>query len=397
MAKAKIVKVEQSSVDTIVSSLVTDLNKSFNKELGGDTAAFILNDSNVFAEVNEYISTGLDILDIAISNTKNGGVPVGRITEITGLEGSGKSLLSAYLLKSTQQKGGIAVYIDTENAISRGYIEAIGVDSSKLIYIPLNTMEDIFEAIEKMIVKVRATDKDILLTIVVDSVMGATTKIEQSADYDKDGYATQKAIIISKGMRKLTHMIGRHKICLVFTNQLRANVGAIGFGSDKWVTSGGKGLAFHSSVRLRLISEGKIKKIVNGIDNIVGIKTSCKVIKNRLGPPLKSVKFDIFYESGVDNFGSWLHTLKEFKIVNQTGAYYTLKFPLMDIIDVTGELLTTDEIKFMSKDFKSIMLRNPSLKEYVYNIVCEKYIMTYKNGDDYGIDDVEITNEDLDD
>lgn len=391
MAKEKVAK---PVINSLVTSLIEDLNKSFSKELGSP-AAYSLDDDQLYGEVTEYVSTGLDILDIAIANTANGGLPVGRISEITGLEGSGKSLLAAYLLKSTQQKDGIAVYIDTENAISRKYMTAIGVDPSKLIYMPLSTMEDIFEAIERLIIKVRSQEKNKIMTIVVDSVMGATTKIENAADYDKDGYATQKALILSKGMRKITHMIGKNRVCLVFTNQLRQNVGAIGFGADKWVTSGGKALAFTSTVRLRLISEGKIKKKQNGIDNIVGVKTNCKVIKNRLGPPMKSVKFDIYYESGVDNYGSWLTTLKDYSIVTQNAAYYTLKLPKeMEIINEEGEIVQTDIIKFMSKDFKALMQRNQGLRDYIYGIVCEKYIMTYVSGDDYGIDDVEIDEDD---
>lgn len=395
MAK-KLIKVEEPEMNNIISSLVSDLNKSFNKELGGEDASFLLDDPTLFAKVTDYVSSGLDILDIAMSNKKGGGYPSGRIVEITGLEGSGKSLLAAYALKDTQKKGGVAVYIDTENAVSVEYMVAIGIDSSKLMYVPLNHIEDVFEAIERIIVKVRMSDKKIPVTIVVDSVMATTTKIEAAAGYDKDGYATQKALILSKGLRKITRMLGSQKILLIFTNQLRANVGAIGFGAEKWVTSGGKAIAFHSTIRLRLISEGKIKKKVNGIDNVVGIKTACKVIKNRLGPPLKMVKFDIFYESGVDNYGSWLTTLKDFSLVRQSGASYTLNFPEMKIFDSDGVENTMTELKFQSKEFKGIMTRNPELKEHIYNQVCDQYIMTYKNGDDYGIDDVEIADDDDD-
>jgi recombination protein RecA len=395
MAK-RVSKVEEPEASNIVSSLVSALNKSFNKELGGEDASFLLDDPNLFAKVTDYVSSGLDILDIAMSNKKGGGYGVGRIVEITGLEGSGKSLLAAYALKDTQRQGGIGVYIDTENAVSVEYMEAIGIDSSKLMYVPLNHIEDVFEAIERIIVNVRTSDKKIPVTIVVDSVMATTTKIEAAAGYDKDGYATQKALILSKGLRKITRMIGSEKILLIFTNQLRMNVGALGFGAEKYVTSGGKAIAFHSTIRLRLISEGKIKKKVNGIDNVVGIKTACKVIKNRLGPPLKQVKFDIYYESGVDNYGSWLTTLKDYNLIRQSGAYYTLNFPEMDIVDVNGEIQSISEIKFQSKDFKGIMMRNANLKDHIYNQVCDQYIMTYKNGDDYGIDDVEIDEDDED-
>lgn len=140
---------------------------------------------------------------------------------------SGKSLLGTYALKHTQKKGGLAVYIDTESAVTREYLSAIGVDISKLMYLQLEALEDIFAAIETIIEKVRASDKKRLVTILVDSVMGATTHKEMEADYGKDGYATDKAIILSKAMRKITNMIARENICLIFTNQLRVRIGCV--------------------------------------------------------------------------------------------------------------------------------------------------------------------------
>lgn len=140
---------------------------------------------------------------------------------------SGKSLLGAYALASCQKKGGIAVYIDTESAVSREYLTAIGVDVTKLMYLQLEPLEDIFAAIESIIEKVRSSDRKRLVTILVDSVMGATTYKELDADYGKDGYATDKAIILSKAMRKITGLISKQKICLIFTNQLRTRMNAM--------------------------------------------------------------------------------------------------------------------------------------------------------------------------
>ncbi len=146
---------------------------------------------------------------------------------------SGKSLVAAHLLADTQRQGGVAVLIDTEMAVSREYLDAIGVDVSKLLYVQADSVEDVFEYIETIIEKVRTSSKDKLVTIVVDSVAAVSTKKELAADYDKDGYATDKAIIISKAMRKITNMIGREKITLVFTNQLRQKMNAMPF-ADPW-------------------------------------------------------------------------------------------------------------------------------------------------------------------
>ena len=355
--------------DDLASLLADSLNKQ-NKD--GKIAYFLTDEGgDAPTNVKDWLSTGNAMLDVAISNRPYGGLPVGRITEITGLEQSGKSLLSAHLLAETQKKGGVAVLIDTETAVSREFLEAIGVDISKLLYVSVDTVEGIFEACETIIEQVRKSDKDRLVTIVVDSVAAASTKKEMDADYDKDGYATDKAIIISKAMRKITNVIGRQKISVVFTNQLRQKLGVM-FG-DPWTTSGGKALAFHASIRIRLKNMGQIK---SG-ERIIGIKVRAQVIKNRLGPPLRSADFDIFFDRGIDNFGGWLKVMKDNKLVKQGGAWY--EYTDTD----TGEV-----IKFQSKDFIKMMGTQDELRDQIYRKICESTILQYKKE---GIDPDEIT------
>lgn len=378
MAKSKTTVVEGELQDDLANVLADNLNKKF-KSSNYKVAYFLEGDSDAPSEVSEWISTGSTMLDLAISNRPNGGLPVGRIIEITGLEASGKSLLAAHALADTQKKGGLAVYIDTENAISREFLEAIGVNLKDMLYVPLETIEDIFDAMDSIVESVRKASKSRIVTIVVDSVAGASTKQEMAADYDKDGWATSKAIILSKAMRKITNFVGRERICLIFTNQLRTRLG-VTFG-DQWTTSGGKAIAFHSSVRLRLKSVGQIKlaKSADKPEAVVGITTRAQVVKNRMGPPLRSVDYDIYFDSGIDDYGSWLTMMKNYNLVSQAGAWYT--YTNTD----TGEI-----VKFQSKDFKSKLIDDPEMKEQVYKTICEKYILNYKAGDDFGIDDIEI-------
>ena len=375
MAKSK---TKSELADSLAVELADSLNKKF-KNTGYQTAFFLDGDTKAPSEVRGWVGSGSSMLDLAISNRKEGGFPVGRISEITGLEASGKSLLAAHALANCQKEGGLAVYIDTENAISREFLEAIGLDLEKMLYVPLETIEDIFEAIESIVVKIRESNKDRLVTIVVDSVMGASTKIEMAKEFDKDGYATSKAIILSKGMRKLTNMIGREKICLIFTNQLRTRLG-VAFG-DPYTTSGGKAIPFHASVRLRLKSVGQIKVKKDGVDQAIGIKTRCQVVKNRMGPPLKTVDYDIYFESGIDNYGGWLNIMKQFKLVKTAGAWYT--FTRQD----------GTEVKFLSKDFEKKLEELDGLKDEIYTQICDAYILKYKPGEDFGIDDVTISEE----
>ena len=359
-----------SNKDSLASTIAESLNTKFK----GQKVAYFLDGSySTPTDITDFISTGSSLLDLAISNRPNGGIAVGRITEINGLTSTGKSLLGAHVLAETQKKAGIAVYIDTETSVSREFLEAIGCDISNLLYLHIETVEDIFQAIEDIIIKIRESNKDKFVTILVDSLAGASTKVEMAADYEKDGWATSKAIIISKALRKITQMIGRNKITLVFTNQLRQKMGVM-FG-DPYTTSGGLALPFHSSTRIRLKNMGQIK---DKDGNTIGVKCRAQVIKNRIGPPMRSADYDMYFDRGIDDKGGWLQVLKDLKIATNKGAWYT--------IDFNGS-----EKKFLSKDFGNIIGENDEFENFLYDKICENSILKYQ--ENRGIDDVEFTDE----
>ena len=158
--------------DELAGVIADELNKTFKHQ----KVAYFLDDGANPTDVVDWISTGSTMLDIAISNKPDGGVAVGKITELNGLEGSGKSLIGSHLLASTQKQDGIAVYIDTESAVSQEFLRAIGVDTSKMLYVHLDTVEEIFDTIETIVTKIRESDKDRLVTILVDSLAAASTK-----------------------------------------------------------------------------------------------------------------------------------------------------------------------------------------------------------------------------
>lgn len=343
-----------------LAQLIADSLNKMNKD-SAQVAYFLDGSETTPTDFTDFVSVGSTKLDIAISNRPHGGIAVGRITELTGLEASGKSLVSAHILASAQKAGGIGVLIDTEISTNKEFLRAIGVDTKALVYSNLETVEDIFDAIVTIIENVRTSaNKDKLVVIVVDSVAAASTKQEMEADFSKAGYATGKAIIISMAMRKITQMIGRQRIALVFTNQLRQKMNAMPF-SDPWTTSGGKAIAFHASTRLRL---AQVKKItVDGV--VVGIKVKAVVVKNRLGPPHRTAEFDIYFNKGIDDVGSWLDMLKESKLLKQAGAWYTY-----------SEDGKPDE-RFQKADFAEFLERDPARKEALYAQICESLIMKY--------------------
>jgi len=364
---------ETNQRDELVELLANELNKA-NKD-GGKIAYFLDEEENP-AEVSDWIGTGSSLLDLAISNRPHGGLPVGKMVEFNGLEGTGKSLVSAHICAETQRKGGVAVVIDTENAAAPEFWKSLGVNLSKLLYVQCETVEDIFEKMEQMIAIVRKSNKDRILTLIIDSVAAASTKAELESEHGKDGFATGKSIIISKAMRKITNMIGKQKVLTVFTNQLRQNLNAMAFG-DKYVVSGGKALAYHCSVRVRLNNTGKLKKG----EEIIGNECKAVVIKNRMGPPQRQANFEIYFDSGIADYSSWIKILKDNGIIKQGGAYYSYKKD-------NGE-----DWKFQSKDFVNTMQSDEKLKEELYLKICEAVIMKYKDPNSQIVEDAVVDTE----
>ena len=359
--------------------LIQDLVKSINKGKKGFGVAHLLGSAGNKAATNvkQWVSTGSSLLDLAISNKTNGGIAAGRITELTGMEGSGKSLIGSHILASTQKAGGIAVYIDTESAVSIDFLRIIGVDVDKLIYISMDKIEDIYQTIEDLIFKIRESNKDKLVTILVDSVSAASTEQETDSDYGKDGWATSKAIINSKAMRKLTNMISNYKIALVLTNQLRTKLG-VSFGDNK-TTSGGFAIAFHSSTRVRL---NKALKSKDAEGEIIGLYIKAEIKKSRFGPSFRKVEFPLYFSSGIDDDTSWLLYLKGKKLATG-GAWHKFDYPDAK----TGEI---QELKFRAKEWSNLLDKTIGLRQYVYNLICDNFIMKYEEKHFADIDSVEI-------
>jgi len=301
---------------------------------------------------------------------------------------SGKSLMAAHTMAECQKKGGLAVLFDTEGAVGMlDFYESIGLDLDKLIYIDkIRALEEIYATVQNIIVKHTESKSNKPLVIVIDSVMGATTKKELEEDVEQKGYATEKSKINSNAMRILPSLLNGKNILLVLVNQLRANMNAFGPAADPWQTTGGTAIPFTASVRLRFKKMGQIKGKINGIDTAIGERVQVQIVKNRVGPPRRKVTFDVRYDSGIDNYGSWLTCLKELGAIGQSGSSYSYKF----VDEETGEEITK---KFQSKDFKALMNDNPELKERIYKQICDEYVMKYETGndeDELGIDDIEL-------
>ena len=122
------------------------------------------------------------------------------------------------------------------------------------------------------------------------------------------------------------------------------------------------------------------------MEEVIGSRVKAKLVKNRVGPPLRECTYEIYFDSGIDDYSSWLSTMKNYGLVNQTGAWYSWTNRK------TGEV-----IKFQSKEFVDKIIKNEQLHDMVYDEICEKVIMKYQQLDSARIDDVIFSDESLDD
>lgn len=368
--------------DNQLDDFTDDLIKSLNKERG-TRVAYNLSTDNSPTHVNRWISTGSKQLDYIISNRKNGGLPEGRIVEIFGPPSIGKSHIATQIAKSTQKLGGIVVYIDTENATSIDNLHALGVDTSKrFVYVDTHCTEEVMSIAESTIMKAKAMQKDVPVTIIWDSVAATSPKAELLGEYDKDTIGLQ-ARAISKGMRKITGVIANQKVLLVCLNQIRSKIGVL-YG-DPSTTPGGVAIPFHSSVRIKLGAGAHIE----GPDKEpIGINVSAKIIKNKVSAPFRSADFQIIFGKGIREHEEVFDALRKYGevqmdnktlVIEGTGAWKSF------IVKDTVQDKVLIEKKFYKADFDKVM-NDPQYKDYIDFMIDKAYTRTQE----------ELSSEDLD-
>lgn len=282
---------------------VEQIEKAFGKgaimRLGEDVAKVPI----------EVIPTGSIALDLALGV---GGIPKGRVTEIFGSEGSGKTTLAQHIMAEAQKAGGIVAYIDAEHAFDPAYGASCGIQLNDLLISQPDTGEEALEITETL---VRSGALDV---IVIDSVAALVPRAEIEGEMG-DAHVGLQARLMSQALRKLVAAIGKSRTAVVFINQLREKVGVF-FGNPE-VTPGGRALKFYSSIRIDLRRGEPIKQG----SEIVGARVKARVVKNKVSPPFRSAEFDIMFKQGISREGDLIDLGVAAEIVKKSGAFFTYK------------------------------------------------------------------------
>ncbi len=287
---------KKKALETAISQIEKQYGKGAVMKLGQATTMNV-----------DAISTGSLGLDMALGI---GGVPRGRIVEVYGPESSGKTTVALQIVAQAQKSGGEAAFIDVEHALDPVYAKALGVDIDSLLVSQPDTGEQALEIMEALI---RSGALDV---IVLDSVAAMVTKAEIDGEMG-DTHVGLQARLMSQALRKLTSVVSRSNCVAVFINQVREKIGVV-YGNPE-TTPGGRALKFYSSVRIEVRRGEPIK---NGTE-IIGNKTKCKIVKNKVAPPFKEVVFDIMYGEGVSRVGEIIDFAVEADILEKSGAWFS--------------------------------------------------------------------------
>ncbi len=255
----------------------------------------------------DVISTGSIGLDIALGV---GGIPRGRVSEVFGPEGSGKTTLCQHIIAEAQRDGGVAAFIDVEHVLDPTYAAKCGVDTEELLISQPDTGEQALEITEAL---VRSGALDV---IVIDSVAALVPRAEIEGEMG-DHHVALQARLMSQALRKLTGAIKRSRTSVVFTNQLRMKVGVL-FGNPE-TTPGGRALKFYSTVRLDI---RRVQSIKSGSE-VIGNRTKVWVKKNKVAAPFKRAEFDIMYDEGISRAGDLIDVGVDMGLLEKRGAYFS--------------------------------------------------------------------------
>ena len=355
--------------------------RSLINKTSGVECAHNLNQENP-TEVKEWIPTGSRWLDSIICRGQLAGIPVGKFTEIAGLEATGKSFMAAQIAANAQKMGMNVVYMDAESAIDPSFLERTGCDLESLIYVQAQSVEHVLETVEAVL------DSGATRTLFIwDSLALTPTVSDVEGDFNPNSTMAVKARVLSKGMSKLTVPIANTQSAFLVLNQLKTNIpqgpnARIIAMTTPYITPGGKSMHYVYSLRIWLTGrKAKAAFIVDDSGFRIGSEVKVKLEKSRFGTAGRNCAFKILWGSddiGVQDRESWLEAIKISDNLKQAGAWYSLVYA-----DGTEE-------KFQSAHWLD-KLEDDKFRNRVFKIMDEEIIKKFDNregdaGDFYDVD-----------
>ncbi|MGI6074757.1 MAG: recombinase RecA [Pyramidobacter sp.] len=302
MAESK--KNKKLTREDVLAQAIDDIRSKF-----GDGSIMRLGDRNITKV--DVIPTGILPLDVALGI---GGLPRGRIIEIFGPEGSGKTTLALHAIAEAQKAGGVAAFIDAEHALDPRLAQALGVKIESLYLSQPDSGEQALFILETL---VRSGAVDI---VVVDSVAALTPQAEIDGTIGESQVGLQ-ARLMSYGLRRLTASISRSNCVVIFINQLRATIPQGYSKGPTETTTGGRALKFYTSVRI----EVRRGKAINRGDETVGHELFIKVVKNKQAPPFRSAHCSLIYGKGIPLTMSIVDMAIDANVLKRKGSWLTYK------------------------------------------------------------------------
>jgi recombination protein RecA len=236
-----------------------------------------------------------------------GGVPRGRITEVYGPEGVGKTTLALSVLAQAQQAGETGVFVDAEHALDLGWAKTVGVDTHKLLLCQPESGEQALQ-VASLLIESGSVD-----ALVVDSIAALVPQAELDGKIGEQ-HAGEQANLLSQALRKLAGQIARAGVAVVVTNQLRQRAGVAG---TPTYTAGGRALGYYASVRLHLHQPSSVKDA----GRVVGTRVRLQVTKNKLAPAWQTAELELHADHGLSAEAALLDLGLNAGLLAQRGAW----------------------------------------------------------------------------
>lgn len=341
-----------------------DMRKLINKKAGMNVAHNLKEDNPT--QVTQWIPTGSRWLDSITCRGKLAGIPVGKITEIAGLESTGKSYMAAQIAANAQKLGIGVVYFDSESAIDPSFLENVGCDLDHLLYIQPTSVEFVLETIEELL----GTDNQILF--IWDSLAQTPAISDVEGDFNPQSSMAVKARILAKGMAKLTLSIATTQSTFLVLNQLKTNItrSPSEAMTTPYVTPGGKAMIYAYSLRIWLTGrKAKASFVLDDNGFRIGSEVKVKLEKSRFGTQGRQCNFRILWGGdtvAIQDDESLFDAIRGSDNIHQSGAWYTMIYE-----DGTSE-------KFQASKWAE-KIQSEKFRQRVYQIMDEEVIMKFDN------------------